>query len=466
MSTVNRQVYVFAHLGGAHSGRFAPAGRLTLLESPGSPALASEFSYGSRYLDNPDAFEIDPVSLSLGNREDRKNTVLAPANGLPEFGGIRDAAPDAWGRRVIEARLRKPVNSLRESDYLLEAGSDRVGALDVRESLDSPTSRPASEKRSLEYILEAAERIEAGEPVPANLMDMLGGVPSAGGARPKASVRDIDGTLWLAKFPARNDAFNVGKAEQCTLEIARLAGLTVPAIQYMEIANRPVMLIRRFDRYWLTGNALPALARRLDDTSPTQDANEYRLPFVSGLTLLGCPEMDSPLKGYADLAGAMRQHLSTTQIATDCEELFARMVFNIFTSNDDDHLRNHGFVLDPRLAESSNTTGAVHSGWRLSPLYDVVPRPGISYERTLHLQVGAQGKIATLDNALTHFAAFVPDRAAALAVIRRVWREVRQWKTVFETMGADGTLIDQVTSAFRQLEDIASPELVKRIRET
>jgi serine/threonine-protein kinase HipA len=466
MSTATRQVYVFARLGGTHTGRFAPAGRLSLLESPGSPTLASEFSYGTRYLDNPDSFEVDPVSLSLGNREYRKNTVLAPANGLPEFGGIRDAAPDAWGRRVIEARLRKPVNSLRESDYLLEAGSDRVGALDARESLDSPTSRLASEKRSLEYILEAAERIEAGEPVPANLMDMLGGVPSAGGARPKASVRDIDGSLWLAKFPARNDAFNVGKAEQCTLELARLAGLTVPAIQYLEIANRPVMLVRRFDRYWLTGSALPALERRLHDTAPTQNAEEYRLPFISGLTLLGCPETDSPLKGYADLAGAMRRHLAISQIAADCEELFARMVFNIFTSNDDDHLRNHGFVLDPRLAEPSNATGGAHSGWRLSPLYDVVPRPGISRERTLHLQVGAQGKVATLDNALTHFAAFVPEPATALAVIRRVWGEVRQWKTVFEATGADGTLIDQLSSAFRELEDIASPELVKRIRES
>ncbi|HKR41919.1 MAG TPA: HipA domain-containing protein [Paraburkholderia sp.] len=466
MSTVTREVYVFAHLGGAQSGRFAPAGRLSLLESAGSPPQASEFAYGTRYLENPNAFEIDPVSLSLADRLSRKHTVLAPANGLPEFGGIRDSAPDAWGRRVIEARLRKPVNSLRESDYLLEAGSDRVGALDVRQSLDSPTSRPASEKRSLEYILEAAERIEAGEPVPANLMDMLGGVPSAGGARPKASIRDIDDSLWLAKFPARNDAFNVAKAEQCTLEIARLAGLTVPAIQYMEIGNRPVMLIRRFDRYWLTGNALPSLEQRLHDTLPTRDAEEHRLPFISGLTLLGCPEMDSPLKGYSDLAGAMRQHLSTTQIAADCEELFARMVFNIFTSNDDDHLRNHGFVLDPRLAQLSASAGIAQSGWRLSPLYDVVPRPGISHERTLHLQIGAQGKVATLDNALTHFAAFMPDRATALAIVRRVWGEVRQWKTVFDAMGADGILIDQVTSAFRKLEDIASPELIKRIRET
>lgn len=79
------------------------------------------------------------------------------------------------------------------------------------------------------------------------------------------------------------------------------------------------------------------------------------------------------------------------------EELFARMVFNIFVSNDDDHLRNHGFVRAPHLV-----------GWVLSPLYDVVPRPGVAYERRLHLEVGAQGKLASLDNAMTHFAAFTP----------------------------------------------------------
>jgi serine/threonine-protein kinase HipA len=129
------------------------------------------------------------------------------------------------------------------------------------------------------------------------------------------------------------------------------------------------------------------------------------------------------------------------------------MVFNIFVSNDDDHLRNHGFVRDPRLA-----------GWTLSPLYDVVPRPSIAHERMQHLHVGAQGRLATLDNALSHFAAFTPDRAVALAIARRVWGEVRQWKTCFEGLGAGGALIDTLGPAFRELEDIASPALGAEIR--
>jgi serine/threonine-protein kinase HipA len=244
----------------------------------------------------------------------------------------------------------------------------------------------------------------------------------------------------------------VARAETCTLELARCCGLTVPEVRHCDIGNRSVMLIRRFDRFWAPQGEYPP-AGPLHDTRPGDQRTESRTPFVSGLTLVGCAEFESPDKSYGDLAHAIRRYVHPEYIARDNEELFARMVFNIFVSNDDDHLRNHGFIRDPRVG-----------GWQLSPLYDVVPRPGVAYERRLHLHVGAEGKAATLDNALTHFAAFLPDRAVAIAVIRRVWGEVRQWKTVFESFGAPGLLIDQVVSAFRPLEDIASPSLIKELR--
>ena len=457
MATTTRQLYVFAHLPEAPGGHFVPAGRLTLNEAhspnPALRELASEFAYGMRYLERPERFELDPVSLSLADLEAVRGKVLFPVHGLSEFGGIRDAAPDAWGRRVIEARRKAPANSLSEADYLLEAGGDRVGALDVRMALDSQGAPSASDLRSLGYLLQAAEAVEAGEPVPANLMDLLGAGPSAGGARPKASIRDDEGGLWLAKFPSLGDRFNVARAEMCTLALAQRCGLTMPEVRYLDIGNRPVMLIRRFDRYWLpdTAPALPTGA--LHDTRPTLGSHEARLPFVSGLTLAGCSEFDSRNRSYADLASAIRHHVHTDWIDQNRRELFARMVFNVFVSNDDDHLRNHGFVRDPRIR-----------GWQLSPLYDVVPRPGTAYERTLHLHLGAQGKLATLDNALSHFSAFVPERKTAIGIIHRIWTVVRQWKTEFEGNGADGRLIDQLDSAFRKLDDIASPALAKQIR--
>jgi serine/threonine-protein kinase HipA len=450
-----RDLIVFAYMAGSEN-RFVPAGRLTLTETstpnPAARELASAFAYGTRYLERPDSFELDPVSLSLRDRAAVRGQLLYPVNALPEFGGLRDAAPDAWGRRVIEARRKVPANALAEADYLLEAGGDRVGALDVREGLDAPARPSASDLRSLGYLLQAAEAVETGVPVPAHLLDVLGAGPSAGGARPKATVRDDEGGLWLAKFPAHNDAFDVGRAEICTLELARRCGLTVPEVRHCDIGNRSVMLIRRFDRFWANAGEYPP-AGPLHETRPGEQRTEARIPFASALTLVGCSEYAPPDKSYGDLAHAIRRYVHPGYIARDNEELFARMVFNIFVSNDDDHLRNHGFIRDPRLG-----------GWQLSPLYDVVPRPGVARERRLHLHIGSEGKAATLDNALSRCTAFFSERAAAIAVIRRVWGEVRQWKTVFESFGAPGQLIDQMTSAIRPLEDIASPALIKELR--
>jgi serine/threonine-protein kinase HipA len=428
-------LYVFSHL----TEGWAPAGRLSLTQE--RDVVASSFAYGTRYIDRPDAFEIDPVSLSLADKTRVRGAELFPVNQLTQFGGIRDAAPDAWGRRVIEAQRRVPANSLTEADYLLGAGSDRVGALDVRVSLDSPVHAGAAPIRSLPYMLEAAERIEQGLPIPAALADVFGAGPSAGGARPKATVRDESGVLWLAKFAAVGDTLDMAWAESCTLQLAGRCGLAVPEVKVMDIGGKSVLLVRRFDRM-----------RNAADL-------EQRLPFVSGLTLVACDEFESRTKGYSHLAQAIREHVHPSQIRANCEELFGRMVFNIFVSNDDDHLRNHGFLRNPQLP-----------GWSLSPLYDVVPRPSVAFERQLHLQVGQQGKLATLDNAMSAYSAFTPQRPTAVAIIRRIWGELRQWRTTFEALGAThpgmGRLLDQLAPAIRSLDDIASPSLQAEIRKT
>ena len=434
-----RTLYVFTHL----TEGWAPAGRLSLTQE--RDVVASSFAYGTRYIDRPDAFEIDPVSLSLADKARVRGAELFPINQLSQFGGIRDAAPDAWGRRVIEAQRRVPANSLTEADYLLGAGSDRVGALDVRESLDSPVHAGAAPIRSLPYMLEAAERIEQGLPIPAALADVFGAGPSAGGARPKASVRDEAGALWLAKFAAVGDTLDMAWAESCTLQLAGRCGLAVPEVKVVDIGGKSVLLVRRFDR------------------TVADSGIERRLPFVSGLTLVACDEFESRTKGYGHLAQAIREHVHPSLIRANCEELFGRMVFNIFVSNDDDHLRNHGFLR--RTAEQGQLPG-----WSLSPLYDVVPRPSMAFERQLHLQVGKQGKLATLDNAMSAYSAFTPQRTTALAIIRRVWGELRQWRTTFEELGGSypgtGRLLDQLGPAMRDLDAIASPALQAEIRKS
>jgi len=427
-----RSLYVFAHLDGA----FVPAGKLDLTEQD-NQLLASTFAYGQRYIERPNAIEIDPIGLSLQQMENVKGKLLVPPNGLAFFGGIRDAAPDAWGRRVIEARHQVPANSLPESTYLLEAGSERVGALDVRLSLDAPAHVARGYIQSLAYLLEAAERIEAGLPIPEDLADIFTAGSGLGGMRPKASVRDDEGQLWLAKFPSRNDHLaDFPLIEHATLKLAALAGLAVPETRLVQVRNRNVMLIRRFDRSW-TAASKPI---------------ELRHPVVSALTLLACEELDSPDRSYMDIAGAMRRYCGTRFLEADIEELYARMVFNILVSNDDDHLRNHAFVWD-----------APGKGWRLSPLYDVMPRASLASERYLHLGVGTKGRLADLDNAYSAKERFGLLPADACRLIDRVWRVVRQWRQHFESFGVPAEQIDRIAPAFRHIDDVTSAELRKRI---
>lgn len=347
--------------------------------------LASSFAYGMNYARRANVLEVDPVSLSLRDRAQVLGKRLLPANGLALFGGLRDAAPDSWGRRVIEAKLKVPANSLPESQYLLHAGSERVGALDIRRTIDDGPSLGTSSSHSLEHLMDAAERIEEALPIPTHLEAIFVDGTALGGARPNASVRDEHGVLWLAKFSRRKDNFDIPAIECAALRLAAAAGLHVPPIAVRKLGDRKVMFIRRFDRYWATPNAVLGHDEDLLTTQPGAGRTEHRLGFVSGLTMVACDETKSRTKAYTDLAQAVRSHCHSSVIRADNAELFKRMVYNVLISNDDDHLRNHGFVWEPRLAS-----------WRLSPLDDVLPRASHAAERFLHLGVGPQGRLATL----------------------------------------------------------------------
>ena len=421
---------VFIHLPGEIDA--VPAGRLTLVEQ-GIQLQAARVAYGLRYRRRPNALPVDPIGLPLG--DGREGEEWVPPAGLALFGAIRDAMPDAWGRRVIENRLHATANQLPESVYLDQAGRYRAGALDIR---PTPASPPSGGELpgilDLAHLLDAAARIEAGEPVPAHLEMFFAGGPTLGGARPKA-VLVADGREWIAKFPARNDPYDIPTAEWATLELAREAGLTVPLTRLETLADgRRILMIQRFDR-----EPVPqGMARR---------------HMVSALTLLALHEQDSPNTSYAALADALSEHGARSGITEDRTELFSRMVFNILVSNDDDHLRNHAFLYDP----------AGH-GWRLSPLYDVVPRPQQAQERLQHLAVGPHGRLATLSNALAGAGRFglLPPKAAQ--VIDRLAQVVRGWRGTFEQLGVPPPLCNVLASAFRRPADIGLREVEKHLR--
>ena len=447
MAATEQKLVVFAYL----DAGWVPCGQLTLTED-GAKLVSSTFAYGLRYLERPGALEVDPVSLSLANKSTVRGKGLFPPNQLPMFGGIRDAAPDAWGRRVIESRLKAPANSLPESTYLLHAGSQRVGALDIRSSREAEATAGYGTWNNLEYLMEAAQRIDEGLPVPANLEEIFVEGSPLGGARPKATVRDEQQILWLAKFPSQKDTLSVPIIEAATLRLAAAAGLTAPPVRLIQFGTRTVMLIRRFDRYWAKPGLEGSLPNNLLETAPVTGLVEKRLGFISGLTLVACDELESPDKSYGDLANAIRQYCHPHVIRENNRELFERMIFNILVSNDDDHLRNHGFVWDSRLP-----------GWRLSPLYDVIPRPSLATERRLHLGVGPEGRTATLDNAYAGRELFTLSPDVAAASIAKIWTVVREWKVHFESYEVPPEQIDKIAPAFRHIDDVSTRDLRKHI---
>lgn len=442
-------VAVFAHVAENGRNEFVPAGMLEHLDQGGD----ATFTYGTKYVQRKNPVEIDPVALPLKGEKGGQSRQVA--KGLTEFGGIRDAAPDAWGRRVIENKLKVSGAELPEVAYLIEAGSDRVGALDVRLGRDSPPISPSNSVVDLERLLVVADKIESNEEVPAEFLPYFNGLGTAGGARPKASVRDESGVLWLVKFPAQKDRACNAVLEGGSLSLARAVGIRVPPINVRTVGGKKVLLIRRFDRYWSSpGEVLPAGRESWESEPGTQhDTAEGRIGLCSAMTLMALDEYTARNSSYAAIAQAIRARCTYQYITRDLREMFARMVLNVIVNNNDDHLRNHAFVYDMALR-----------GWRLSPLYDVLPMNVVASERYLHLSVGEQGRLATLDNALSKWPVFFSSREEALMVMHRVWVRTRDWMRHFEAFGASKADLSYLAGAIRRLSDLASPALEAELR--
>lgn len=288
------------------------------------------FTYGRSYLARDDAVSLYEPELPL-----RRGRHVPPPD-LEAAGVIRDAAPDAWGQRVIHRRFAGGAAGaeLPLLTYLLESGSDRVGALDFQ---TSPTEyHPRYHPAPLEELLRAAERFEAGEVLSQPLAAALLQGTSIGGARPKAALV-ADGRSLIAKFSSSTDTYPVVKAEAVAMDLAGRAGLSVASTELVRVMGRDVLLVERFDR--------------------TPDGG--RRAVVSALTILGLHEIAGRYATYFDLADVIRE--SFTERATTLRELFARITFYVLVGNTDDHARNHAaFWEGGELA--------------LTPAYDVCPQ--------------------------------------------------------------------------------------------
>lgn len=398
----------------------APAGRLTMTSEP--RASYATFAYGRRYLERADRVPVDPVQLPLPE-PGGEDIVFRTEEGFSNFNGIRDAAPDGWGRYLMYKALddREPS----EAEILLASGDYRVGALAFGPTPAGPQrltpwgeGDAPGEHFTLEELADAVDKVQSVDELDDNLRRLLTAGSSLGGARPKAAT-EIRGQPWIAKFPANDDIYPICRVELAAMRLAKRCGLNVPNLDFREVLGRDIYMIERFDRI-ATSEGL------------------RRQPFASGLTILGAHEGDIGRHTYADLAAALRQYGADPR--ADLVELFRRMVFNILVTNDDDHLRNHGFLWESR-------------GWRLSPLYDVVPKPQVGLERTLVLGVGPRGRAATLENAIAGAGAFGLSKEEARRDVLALVDTVRdEWADHFRAAGLGEAEIRRFATCFRQAD--------------
>ncbi len=398
----------------------APAGRLEMIED-GRNSYAI-FEYGTRYLNRPNRVPVDPAALPL---PDRDGVQFRTAEGFEVFNGIRDAAPDGWGRYLM--RKAAGTENLNEFDFLVASGDDRVGALAFG---PDPTGGPRrivpwgdgdlpGENLDLAALSEAIERAQSVEELTPELRRIVEAGSSLGGARPKVATTHR-GAPWIAKFSAKDDPYPVCRTEIAIMRLAKQCGLNVPDLDFMSILKRDIYLIQRFDRV-------------------TDENQLRRLPYASALTMLEALEIAAHEYSYRDLANTLRRFGSEPD--RDLRELYRRMAFNILVGNDDDHLRNHAFLFDQR-------------GWRLSPLYDVVPKPRIGSEGRLVLAVGERGHEATLANALTSAPAFGLKRDEAIALLEDLRRQVdAEWKTALIRAELGSTDIERLAKCFSEAQN-------------
>lgn len=378
----------------------------------GAGAFEGTFTYGKRYLERPEVVALDPFHLPLSTRPQR----FTKLKGIP--GAVRDASSDAWGRRVIQAKLQRPEGDIQEVEYLLNGPDDGAGNLSFGRTATPPAPRrPFNRTHHLPALIEAAEKLEEDGRLPHEVLEELEPGTSMGGARPKVTVED-DHRVWLAKLPEKADRHNMQRIEYATLELARASGLRVCGTRLERVANRDALMLDRFDREW------------------NPDANAYwRYGLVSGLTVMDAEDgyLGRERWSYRLLADELRRW--SVKSNDDRRELFLRMVFNAMVTNNDDHPRNHALL---------QTRG----GWRLSPAYDILPVPMVSVERRdLALEVGRFGRAASLYNILSHCDAFGLSKEEAQALIDGMLAVVRGWREFFTERGVEQRSIEMLEQA-------------------
>lgn len=376
------------------------------------------FEYDQDWLkESKFSFCLDPdISMFSGRQYTEKNI----------FGMFADASPDRWGRILMKRReaikarreRRKP-NKMYDSDFLLGVyDQTRVGALRFKVDVNGPflsddTETAAPPWATLRSLEEASRQFEKDDNYLNDkwLKQLLKPGSSLGGARPKVTVEDEQGILWIAKFPSKNDEYDVGAWEKVVHDLAKLCGLNVPESKVEKFSkDGSTFLVKRFDR-----------------------DGEKRIHFASAMTMLGKNDGASSDDGssYIDIVDFIKAYGSSPK--DDLIELFKRIIFSMSVSNTDDHLRNHGFILNDK-------------GWKLSPLYDVNPVP---YGDVLSLNVDSYDNSISIDLAISSACFYDITKYDAEVYADEILTIVKNnWEQLAKKYGINRDQIEEMRPAF------------------
>lgn len=378
------------------------------------------FEYTQQWLDSADTFTLDPA-LNLVAGEQRRRT-----GGL--YGIFDDAAPDRWGRRLLERREaqharseRRGARALDEWDFLTGVSdATRMGAVRLARTPGGPfiddepcAVPPKTDLRTLESIAGSLERGDraSDDEVRRWLEQLLAPGASLGGTRPKATFENDGGDMWIAKFASPNDRRDVGAWEYVQTTLAARAGITVPDTELLALGDGyRAFAAKRFDR-----------------------AGGYRVHFASAMTLLDQRDHPDGI-GYLDLASAIERYgpPSRTAIEADLEQLFRRAVFAALAGHRDDHLRNHGFLHDGH-------------GWRLSPAFDLNPIPD-KHEHELNFD--GRSALPDVELILSTAALYRLSDTAARLIVDQVRMAVASWRETARVVGLGRDEHDLMSPAY------------------
>ena len=397
----------------------------TLHFSPARNGEAVSFEFSSTWL------AVNPLTSFDPDLQPWKGRQYLEA-GKPLFGVFSDSCPDRWGRMLLQRKENerahaegRSARALLESDFLVGVSDrTRMGALRYQESGDGPFLAedsandvpPVSSLRELEHAARGIEASPSNERRDSVYLDLLLSPGSSlGGARPKASVRDQTGDLWIAKFPSRHDSFDTGIVEFFTHDLARSFGIDVPDAQKGRFGRHgTTFLSKRFAR--ITGK---------------------RVHFSSAMALLGRQDGACGADGasYLDLMEFMREQCARPE--RDLEELYRRILFSVAVSNTDDHLRNHGFLLG-------------NDGWHLAPAFDMNPNP---LGRSLSLNIDEASGVLSY--------ALVRDQAPYFGVSNRQAQRMehdikaltKSWRARAKRVGLSSSECDAVAPVFERTKE-------------